>query len=235
MADEVVQTPFGKFLVNPHDCVGTTLKAGTLWDGPGFLQPLAIEHGRLGTPGITILDVGANIGAFTVWLARHGAWRVVAVEPVPQTMLYLKANLDLNQDVCGDVVIPLEVAGYDQHGLMALAQPFQPDNLGGTALVPTLAFPQEAIQARPLDDYRYLWEGGLSLIKVDAQGCDGRVLRGLVKTLKQHKPAIIFEWEEELAERHGDYLDETITWLVLQGYKVHPWPSQPNNYVGVPV
>ncbi len=38
MTDEVVTTPFGKFLINPNDCVGTTLKAGTLWDGPGFLR-----------------------------------------------------------------------------------------------------------------------------------------------------------------------------------------------------
>lgn len=239
-AEEVVQTPFGRFLLTRGDLIDETLRAGTLWDGPGFLQPLAKEHGRLGEWGQTILDVGAHHGSFAIWLASQRAWRVVAVEPVPQTMLRLKANLDLNKPQCAGVVIPLEVAGYSERQLL-IPVGFDPANTGGTALRPfQITDPQEprdaqgALQGKPLDDWQYLWSGGLGLVKIDAQGCDGRVLRGLRETLAQHRPVVIFEWEEALAGVHGDRLEDTLDWLQVQGYQVHQWPSHPGNWVAIP-
>jgi FkbM family methyltransferase len=243
MGDEVVQTPFGKFLVDPRDLIGSTLKAGTCWDGPGFLQVIAREHGRLGEPGVTILDVGANQGAFTIWLASSGAWRVVAVEPVPQTMQRLKANLDLNREVTAHVVIPLEVAGYSGRQDLWMP-PVDPGNTGGTAMQrlpiqggavrPEVGWVDAVIRTCALDDYAWLWRKGLALIKIDAQGCDGRILRGLQQTLKKYRPVVVFEWEAELATGHGDTLEGTLDWLYQQGYETKEWPSQPNNFLALP-
>ena len=233
MSDEVVTTPFGQFLIDPRDIIGSTLKAGTLWDGPGFLQPIAHEYGRLGEPGVTILDIGANIGSFSVWLAHHGAWRVLAVEPVPETMAYLKANLDLNKDVCADRVIPLEVAAYDQ-----LTHLYTPEldrgNLGGTTLytMPPLGRLDHSVSAFPLDDFSWTFGSRVSLIKVDTQGCDGAALMGLARTLERDHPALVFEWEADLAERHRYTLEQVQRWLELDfGYQVHEWPSHSHNYL----
>lgn len=230
MPDEVISTPFGKFLIDPADIIGSTLKAGTLWDGPGFLQPIAVEFGRLGEVGTTILDVGANLGSFAVWLASRGAWRVIAVEPVPETLRYLKANLDLNQSVCGDHVIPLEIAAYDRPCQMKLAAPIDRGNLGGTALVKD---PTGSIQATPLDMWQHVCGQKVSLIKIDAQGCDGRVLYGLEQLLQRDKPAIVFEWEADLAYVHGLSLEAVMRWLETRHYAVAPWPCYANNYLAV--
>ncbi len=230
LGDEVVQTPFGKFLIDPQDLIGSTLKAGTLWDGPGFLEVIAKEYGQLGDQGVTILDVGANLGAFTIWLASQGAWRVVAVEPVPQTILRLKANLDLNQAICADTVVLLEIAAYD-HGCRMRVDAYDPTNPGGASVVPD---PEGGIQAAPLDDFRFLWEGGLSLVKIDAQGCDGRVLRGLQQSIAIYRPTIVFEWDATLAKVHGDELADTLAWLDRRAYEVHPWPTHPDNYLALP-
>jgi FkbM family methyltransferase len=235
MPDEVVQTPFGKFLVNPRDCVGTTLKAGTLWDGPGFLQVIAKEFARFGQYGVTILDIGANIGSFSVYCAWQGAWRVIAVEPVPATTQRLKANLDLNQAVCADVVIPLEIAAYHEvAGLRPVD--YDPDNMGATALRrldPNEVY-EPLIAAQPLDHYAYLFGEAVSLIKVDAQGCDGAALVGLRETIRQHAPAIVFEWEDHLARYHYPSLDQLHEVLKALDYTIWPWPSQPNNYLALP-
>lgn len=228
MPDEVVQTPFGAFLIAKGDLIGETLRAGTLWDGPGFLQVIAQEHGCLGDWGTTILDVGANIGSFSVWLAAHGAWRVVAVEPVPEVMRYLKANLDLNKATCADRVIPIEVAAYAD--TCRLGYPTRDEgNLGGTALTPG----RGTVQAYPLDRFSWLCGRRVSLIKIDAQGCDGAAIVGLDQVIARDHPAIVFEWEADLAIPHGYTLMEVVRRLELEGYHVHEWPSQPNNYLAV--
>ncbi len=49
-------------------------------------------------PGRTFVDVGANIGYFSLLAARRmgGSGRVVAVEASPETFARLRANLDRN-------------------------------------------------------------------------------------------------------------------------------------------
>lgn len=236
MADEVITTPFGKFLVNPVDCIGSTLKAGTLWDGPGFLQVIAKEYARFSEVGTTILDIGANVGSFSIYCASKGAWRVIAVEPIFQTMGYLKANLDLNQDTCADVVIPLEIAAYDQPATLWVDE-YDPSNMGGTALVTARVARIQpavvAVAAEPLDCYAYLYGDRVSLIKVDAQGCDGAALFGLKATIHAHRPAIVFEWEADLARPHRICFGDVTDYLASEHYQIYPWPSQPNNYLAV--
>jgi FkbM family methyltransferase len=234
MNEEVVTTPFGKFLINPQDCIGTTTKAGTLWDGPGFLQVIAKEYAGFGVAGTTILDIGANIGTFSVYCAGQRAWRVIAVEPVPQTMQRLKANLDLNQGICADVVIPLEVAAYSRREWLRCAA-YDADNMGGTALAVQhdVRHDLAPIPGEPIDHYAYLFGTRVSLIKVDAQGCDAQALFGLTGTIEQHHPAIVFEWEADLAAQHSYTLDDLHQMLRTFGYTVWPWPSQPNNYLAL--
>jgi len=50
-------------------------------------------------PGDTVLDVGANLGAFTLPLARHvgHAGRVFAIEASPAVFPYLERNIRVNQ------------------------------------------------------------------------------------------------------------------------------------------
>lgn len=232
MADEIVDTSFGRFLIDPADLIGSTTKAGTLWDGPGFLQPIAKEFARFGEEGTTILDVGANIGTFSVYCASKGAWRVVAVEPVPSTLQRLKANLDLNRERCAGVVIPVGVAAYDRTTRMALAAPLDPHNRGAAALVPTA---DGDIFGVRLDSYRYVFGRRVSLIKIDAQGCDAAAIYGLVGTIERDRPGIVFEWEPELAEVHGTTLGLLLAFLGACHYTVRPWPGYDDNYLAVPL
>lgn len=237
MSAEVVETPFGKFLIHPQDLIGQTTKAGTLWDGH-CLAPIALEHGRIGKEGVTILDVGANIGTFSVWLARAGAWRVIAVEAHPEIMLMLKANLDLNKKFVLEHVIPLELAAYSHHCRLTQGRldPLEGDgNIGahyvveGEYGVPVLG--------QPLDDYQHLFGQRVSLIKLDIEGSEYRALLGLRQTIERDHPVIVFEWFEDRTvltyTPPGTYA-EIVQFLADYGYTVHPWPTLPSNYLALP-
>ncbi len=234
MPDEVVQTPFGKFLIDPVDLIGSTTKAGTLWDGPGFLQMITEEYGRLGEVGTTILDVGANQGTYAVYLASKGAWRVIAVEAVPQTMQRLKANLDLNKEVTAPCILPIEVAAFDGPGRLAIER-YTSTNTGGTVLRPLE--PNEVggrILTARLDDYRWAFGQRVSLIKLDIQGCELRALEGLTETLETWRPVVVFEWEADLALRHSDTWAHVQDFFAKRRYTIHAWPSQSDNFLALP-
>jgi FkbM family methyltransferase len=228
MSNEVVTTPFGKFLIDPEYCIGTTTKAGTLWDGPGFLQVIVDQYL---IPGTTVIDVGANIGTFTVYCCSHGARRVIAVEAVPMVMQRLKANLDLNQELTADKVIPIEHAAWEDRAQLQMTA-FDPHNWGGTALV---ADPAGTIVGVPLDSFAPFFGERVSLIKLDVQGCELRALWGLEQTIRRHRPVLVFEWEADLAAAHGDTLRDVTDWIESLDlkYAIHPWPSQVNNYLAV--
>lgn len=228
--DHIVGTDWGTFMVPEGDIIGETLKAGTLWDGPGFLQPLYREYCRYGEWGTTILDIGAHFGTHAVYHARKGAWRVIAVEPVEATYKYLMANLDLNKPTCAESVIPLCLAAYDGPARFT-APPIDHGNWGATTLTPDDA---GAIKGYALDTHQYLFGQRVSFIKIDAQGCDGAAIAGLRQTIERDRPVIVFEWEESFAPAHRWTLGETIDILVQLGYTVRPWPTHSWNFLALP-
>jgi amino acid adenylation domain-containing protein/FkbM family methyltransferase len=65
------------------------------------------EYARFGVtiaPGSVVVDVGANIGLFSLWAAGHAPdVRVISVEPNPDVLPYLRTNLEL-YGVRGEVV-----------------------------------------------------------------------------------------------------------------------------------
>lgn len=65
-------------------------------------------------PGIIVLDVGANIGDYSVWAAWHGA-RVYAFEPELGNVEKLQKNVELNNLQTAITVVPQAVYSYTGH------------------------------------------------------------------------------------------------------------------------
>lgn len=128
--------------------------------------------------GVSFIDVGANIGAYTLFAARRGA-RVLAVEANPQTAEKLAFNIAANG--LGSVVVA-NVAVGEREGTATLWQ--KPSNCGFATLVEDLTKGQwagdwraSAVMVRPLADL--LADKGMTridVLKVDVEGYEDRVL-----------------------------------------------------------
>ena len=140
-------------------------------------------------PGGTFVDVGANLGYFTLVAAAavgpHG--RVLALEPHPELAAELRENLAANGL---DQVEVREVAAAETPARLELSGFAIGGNWGSASLVNPAAdgAPRFTVDARPLD--ALLAEAGLDavdLVKLDVEGAEERVLRGMAAGLAAHR------------------------------------------------
>jgi FkbM family methyltransferase len=137
-------------------------------------------------PGGTFVDVGANWGYFSL-VAAHAvgsAGRVVALEPDPRVHAELAANLARNGI---RTVAALAVAASDRAGEATLSGYAEADrNRGVSSLVaaPAGNAPSFAVRTAALDDV--MDAHGIpsaDLVKVDVEGAEELVLRGMARGL----------------------------------------------------
>ncbi|HMN95399.1 MAG TPA: FkbM family methyltransferase [Phycisphaerales bacterium] len=161
----------------------------------------ALIRSRL-RPGDGYIDVGANVGAFVLAAAeRVGAGgRILAIEAAPAIAERLRANLARNGIVPAAEADPRRsadapstriavVAASDREGVLRLfAGP--PKNLGRTTTVASVgaaqgsAEPTAVVPARPLGAIATAEElAGARIIKIDVEGAEPAVLRGLAEIL----------------------------------------------------
>src|SRR4051812_36946682 len=137
-------------------------------------------------PGMTVVEVGANIGAHTVAMARACRPGVLyAFEPQRRIFQILCANLVLN-DVDNVVALP-EACGMEPGE--ATIPPLDyagADNFGGVSLAPA-GQAGETVRVVRLDDLNL---PSLGLLKIDVEGLEIDVLGGAVETIARLRPVL---------------------------------------------
>lgn len=222
------------------DCISATILGGTFWDGP-LLLPF---YDKWSDPKKVAIEVGAFAGQGALYLSKRNR-HVIAVEPIHFGL----TNATVAINGLKNVTV-LAGAAYSEGTWMKLAadeeqgqvvnglEPGDIDNPGGVALVRASkadAESQECIQGFVLDKW-VEEEEEVGLIKVDAQGCDLRVLVGLRKTIERCRPGILFEYEANLAKLHGDLWKEYVLFFDGIGYtlKEQDEAGYARNFVAVP-
>ncbi len=152
------------------------------------------------------IDVGANIGTTTLpALITYNARRVVAIEPDPHNLRYLKCNGVLN-DV-GDRIDFVHAAVSRDSGVATLA--LSATNLGDHRLTNGVNDNGRhcvQVQCQPLDEILEDLEvrfDDVGLLWIDTQGHEGHVLAS-ARRLLQHRPPVVLEfWPKELRANGG--------------------------------
>ncbi|MFF4332330.1 FkbM family methyltransferase [[Kitasatospora] papulosa] len=181
-------------------------------------------------PGDTFVDVGANIGYYSLLASRliGASGRVVAIEASPNFHTLLSANVALNQ---ASNVRTISEAVSDRaevlHFILASSA-----NMGANSIVPYAgeAESQVDVPARPLPDVLRSSElASARVIKIDVEGAEGSVVRGLVPALGQLRPdaELAIEVTPERLAVLGESAQDLLDALAAHGF--HPY-RLPNDY-----
>jgi FkbM family methyltransferase len=167
--------------------------------------------------GDTVLDVGANIGRYTMKLSAlvGPQGRVIAVEPVAETFLLLSENVSRSPH--GNVTL-LNVAasrGFEVLGMTVPRDASGIENLyqasidGGSEGGPR-------VLTAPMDALRL--PSRISLAKIDVEGHELAALEGMDRILTEDRPVLIVE----------DSSADLQTALAKRGYTSTQFDGSPN-------
>ncbi len=209
----------GRFAVDTQDLIQRYLYLFGAWE-PHLTDWL---RRRLG-PGDGFVDVGANIGVFSVLAARlvGDRGRVVAIEASPDLHRRLVHNVRLNG--LGNVrALNAAVSDRARKLTFTLASS---RNTGANSIVPYDG-PAESrfeTEARPLPQLLRPAEIATArVIKIDVEGAEGGVVRGLAPLLGALRPdaEITVEVAPERMARLGDRADELLEVMREAGFHVY--------------
>jgi FkbM family methyltransferase len=148
---------------------------------------------RLARPGSVALDVGANIGATALTLAKAVGpqGRVFCFEPMPSNIVYLRQNIAAN-DLTWVQVEP--VALSDKGGELSMILPA--DHAGMSRVVADANDQTEfRVRSTTFDDWLETQPKlDISVCKIDVEGHEAEVFAGMKKALSNRVvPAFVFE------------------------------------------
>lgn len=143
------------------------------------------------TPGAVFVDVGANIGLYSLHAAKRIGFegRVIAFEPTPETHDLFVENIRLNQ--MEGVIEPHRFGLSDHSGELPLVTGGRPasNRLGTEGEISSGTVP-----VRTLDEINgSLHLERLDFLKADIEGGEAKMFAGAKNTLLKFRPLILFE------------------------------------------
>lgn len=171
-----------------------------------------------------VVDIGANIGFFTVLFSkglRRG--RVLAVEPTSSALSRLRNNIERNE--VHDSVVIYEGVVTDSEGnrdikivsgkeeYSSVGEMSHPSIIGEEYIINT-------VPSSTLDKLVSQYSLNPGLIKIDVEGMEHLVLKGADSVLNNNRPIIISELSNSLLRKNGSSSRSVVAQLEQHGYKV---------------
>ncbi len=190
-------------------------------------------------PGDTFVDIGANIGLFTITAARLAgpSGRVHAFEPARRTFDRLLENLRLNNftnvschrlavaDQAGAATLTTPVDGFGAWS--SFARPLEGQSLSSEA-VATVSWDHFATEHELV--------GRVAMMKIDVEGWEARVLAGAARTLSRpDAPVLQVEFTEEAAWAAGSSCERLYQVLEQLGYRMYLYDPRVRRLVHDPL
>jgi len=189
--------------------------------------------------GDVFVDIGANIGLFSLIAARRvgKSGHVYTFEPSSRTFRRLQANIELNRlnnvscyqlalsDSVAQLNLNVSLDGYDAWNSMA--QPFEGNS-----------FTVEKVNAVTWNEFAspHGLVGRVVMMKIDVEGWESRVLLGGREWLsREDAPVLQVEFTEQAAESAGSSCSQLYCLLEELGYRMFVYNVDTNTVVPDPL
>ena len=203
-----------RLLVRP----GMTGATGNVYTGLHEFEDMAFVLHVLRTSDVFV-DVGANVGSYTILASAGLGAKTIAFEPIPQTYKYLLDNIRLNS--VDDLVTAHNLGIGSERGELAFTSGLDTVNhvLGSAES----GVASSRIPVNTLDES--LGHAHPAIIKVDVEGFESCVIEGAAKALgRDSLLAVIMELNGS-GERYG--FDEATLHARMLRYGFSPFAYEP--------
>ncbi len=201
-----------RMLIDPHDQIGKTIFYWGMWE-PN--ETYVLE--RLLRPGACFVDIGANIGWFTLAAARlvGPTGRVIAIEATPPTADVLRANVAMNghRNITIHDVAVSDAAGSLRINHMHATNAGMNSIRAGAETDEYWTVPAERLDAL------IGAEQEVGLVKMDVEGAEVMALRGMTGLLaRRDAPDVMCEITPDYLHQLGSSAAELLGLFAAAGY-----------------
>ncbi|MEO9308168.1 MAG: FkbM family methyltransferase [Nitrososphaera sp.] len=153
-----------------------------------------------------VLDIGANIGKYTILAGKkvgiHG--KIIAVEPMTKTFQLLQKNIKENG--LERIVTPLKVGISNKIGTARFY--YKEGHSGASTMTAQVSNEYDDVNLTTIDEIvKEQNLDRLDWIKIDVEGLEYEVLSGASNSILQFRPIIIVEIREGSKEKVFDFLN----------------------------
>ncbi len=169
--------------------------------------------------GDVVLDIGANIGLFSLLGAKivGNEGKVFAFEPSQQTFNALNKNIQLNNF---QNITPVKIALSDTEGVIHLGDVENDAYNFIDVKAKNTALKTEQVPMLRLDDWvKSMNIKQVNFIKIDIEGAELLCFKGAAETLRLYRPIIIMECDERWCKRFDYKVYDVLTYLAQLGYE----------------
>ncbi len=207
-------------LIDPYDKVTGSIFMDGDWEKP--VRGWLFQHLP---PDGTFVDIGAHVGWYSLKAAKvlgpNG--RVIAIEPNPETLVKLRANITASKRDGMILVAPVACSDSESRLKFYASSRVNTGESSLSAKNASLEGPVTSyeVQARRLDDI--LSDAGVrrvDAIKLDVEGAELFVLKGGAATLNRFKPVIVVELIDRQLNAMGTSVKEVNEFMQANGYQV---------------
>jgi FkbM family methyltransferase len=169
-------------------------------------------------PGQIVVDVGANIGIYSVvlakWVGKQG--HVFAFEPAPDNIKLLRKTIKLNQF---DNITITQKAISNKPGIASF---YLVDGISSHSLMDYgKSIDKIDVEVETLDNFFQDYEKPIDFIKIDAEGYDFKVILGMQNIISKTQNLSLFvEFDPKRLIKIGDSPQDLLRFMLNNRFSV---------------
>jgi len=219
---------FDMYVYTNEDIVSISISSSKSWEAKDTKTLINILNYYSSLKNITrdniyILDIGSNVGWYTLFLAKFG-YKILAFEPSDVNMYMIRKSFCLNQDLNitlikkGLYTEEKQCDFYISKGNIGDGWIFCNKN---SSEIPSHLIKSGETYLTKLSNYiEFLSANNLALIKIDVEGSEGKAIEsGIELFSKYHIPFIFLEFSPGPLVQHGTEPIKLLEIFENNGYK----------------